>query len=284
VARSRQLNAKPFGGLSNQISGIVVRVGYTPFPLILFNRYRNYVKTSEVAKLFGVHPNTVRLYEEWGYLPPIPRDSSGQRAFTEKHVEQMRLVRHTLHNAPRSGLQIKQSYKELVWLACAGHVQLAITQTHKHLAVVKLARERAQNAHDFLQGVVPENIAHLANRPLHIHQAASLIDESVPVLRRWESSGVILVPRNPKNNYRTYRTNEIGWLFVVQSLRFAGHTISSCRRLINQYHNEKSLQKSQSRSPQNLCEAIVECISLFIEHEKHTNEVFDHLHRMTALV
>jgi DNA-binding transcriptional MerR regulator len=108
------------------------------------------VKTSEVAKLFGVHPNTVRLYEEWGYLPPIPRDSSGQRAFTEKHVEQIRLVRHTLHNAPRSGLQIKESYKELVWLACAGHVQLAITQTHKHLAVVKLARERAQNAHDFL--------------------------------------------------------------------------------------------------------------------------------------
>jgi hypothetical protein len=39
AARSRQLNASPFGGLSNQISGIVVRVGYTPFPLILFIRY-----------------------------------------------------------------------------------------------------------------------------------------------------------------------------------------------------------------------------------------------------
>src|SRR5688500_8200968 len=117
------------------------------------------MRTLELAQLFRVHPNTVRLYEEWGYLPPIPRDPSGQRAFTEKHVEQMRLARHTLHNAPRSGLQFKESYKELVWLACAGHVQLAITQIHKHLAMVQLACERAQNAHEFLQGGLPEKIA-----------------------------------------------------------------------------------------------------------------------------
>jgi len=31
-----------------------------------------YMRTSDIAKAVGVHPNTVRLYEEWGFLPPIP--------------------------------------------------------------------------------------------------------------------------------------------------------------------------------------------------------------------
>jgi DNA-binding transcriptional MerR regulator len=246
--------------------------------------YRNHMRTSELAKLFGVHPNTVRLYEEWGYLPPIPRDNSGQREFTEKHVEQMRLARCTLLNAPRSGPELKESYRELVWLACTGNLQFAVTQARKHLTMVKLARERTHNAQEFLQGALPVNIAHLAHLPLHIHQAASFIDASVSVLRRWESSGVICVPRNPKNNYRMYGKNEIGWLLVVRSLRQAGHTISSCRRLINQYQKANSLPKSHSCSQASLCDAIVECISLFIEHEKHTNEVLDQLHRMTTLV
>jgi DNA-binding transcriptional MerR regulator len=27
----------------------------------------SYLRTSDLAKAVGVHPNTVRLYEEWGY-------------------------------------------------------------------------------------------------------------------------------------------------------------------------------------------------------------------------
>ena len=35
----------------------------------------HHLRTSEVAQAAGVHPNTVRLYEEWGFLPPVPRSS-----------------------------------------------------------------------------------------------------------------------------------------------------------------------------------------------------------------
>jgi DNA-binding transcriptional MerR regulator len=33
----------------------------------------DYLRTSEITKAVGVHPNTVRLYERWGFLPPVPR-------------------------------------------------------------------------------------------------------------------------------------------------------------------------------------------------------------------
>jgi DNA-binding transcriptional MerR regulator len=232
------------------------------------------MRTSELAKQFGVHPNTIRLYEEWGYLPPIPRDPAGQRIFTEKHVEQMRLARCILHEAPRSGPQFKASYKEMVWLACADQLQLAITQARKHLTMVKSAQGHATDALAFLRDTLPEHVAHLAVPPLNIQQAAALIGISVPILRRWEHFQLIHIPRNPTNKYRIFGRDEIGWLLVIQSLRQAGSKISACHKLIDQY------QKDNKRS---LCDAIDGCILLFIEHEAHTNKVIDQLQRMTTL-
>ncbi len=34
-------------------------------------------KTSEVASIIGVHPNTVRLYEEWGLISKPERLENG---------------------------------------------------------------------------------------------------------------------------------------------------------------------------------------------------------------
>lgn len=53
----------------------------------------NTYRTSEVAKIIGVHPNTVRLYEEWGLIPEAKQKSNGYRVFTDFHIEQLRLAR-----------------------------------------------------------------------------------------------------------------------------------------------------------------------------------------------
>ncbi|MBL7200262.1 MAG: MerR family DNA-binding transcriptional regulator [Anaerolineae bacterium] len=45
---------------------------------------RSYLRTSDIARAVGAHPNTVRLYEEWGFLPPIPRSPAGYRMYTEE--------------------------------------------------------------------------------------------------------------------------------------------------------------------------------------------------------
>ncbi len=70
----------------------------------MVNRYNEIVPrltftTLGVARAVGVHPNTVRLYEAWGYLPPIPRARSGYRQFTRQHVAQMKLARLFLSGA-----------------------------------------------------------------------------------------------------------------------------------------------------------------------------------------
>ena len=53
----------------------------------------NTYTTTEVAKIIGIHPNTVRMYEEWGLIPLAERKPNGYRVFTDFHIEQLRLAR-----------------------------------------------------------------------------------------------------------------------------------------------------------------------------------------------
>lgn len=50
-------------------------------------------KTAEIAAIIGVHPNTVRLYEEWGLIPAAKRQENGYRVFTAFHIQQFWLAR-----------------------------------------------------------------------------------------------------------------------------------------------------------------------------------------------
>jgi MerR family transcriptional regulator/heat shock protein HspR len=52
-------------------------------------------RIGEVAQLLGVHPRTLRLYEEAGLVSPErPR---GQRVFTDEDVQWLRCLRRLIH-------------------------------------------------------------------------------------------------------------------------------------------------------------------------------------------
>jgi len=50
-------------------------------------------RIADVAKLAGVSPSTLRLWEQHGLLKP-ERSDAGQRMYTDKHVELARLIKH----------------------------------------------------------------------------------------------------------------------------------------------------------------------------------------------
>ncbi|MFD0959084.1 MerR family transcriptional regulator [Paenibacillus chungangensis] len=60
------------------------------------NRLLNTYKTSEIASSVGIHPNTVRLYEDLGFIPKPEWKANGYRLFTEFHREQLKLARTAL--------------------------------------------------------------------------------------------------------------------------------------------------------------------------------------------
>ena len=52
-----------------------------------------YLRTSELARAAGAHPNTVRRYAERGWLPPVTRAANGYRLFTQHHLDCLRVAK-----------------------------------------------------------------------------------------------------------------------------------------------------------------------------------------------
>lgn len=189
------------------------------------------LQTSEIAKAAGVHPNTVRLYEEWGFLPPIPRSTSGYRQFTEFHRDQMILARMALHGG-WPGRKIRHSALVLVRCAAAGDLHEALVLAKQHQVLVQGEQERAETAVSFLENWIQNKTLKKRTPLLSIGKTAQQLDISIDMLRDWERNGLITPSRHPKNNYRQYGPTEIGRLRVIRTLRLAGYSLLSILRML----------------------------------------------------
>ena len=107
-----------------------------------------FLRTSEIAHAVSVHPNTVRLYEEWGFLGSIPRSRSGYRQFTTTHLQQMKLARIALKWPYPGG---KRVVIDLVSHAAQGNLGESLELAYKFLAQVQAEQVYAETAVCFLE-------------------------------------------------------------------------------------------------------------------------------------
>jgi len=187
------------------------------------------LRTAEVAAAAGVHPNTVRLYEEWGYLPPIPRSRRGYRQFTEAHVAQMKLARLALQWPYPGG---KEPVAELVRRAAQGDFGRALELAYHYLANVRAEQAQAEAAVSFLEQWAAGQVADRVAQPLSIGQAAERLDVTRDMLRNWDRNGLLDVPRHPDNGYRQYGARELGRARVIRMLRQAGYSVMAILRML----------------------------------------------------
>jgi DNA-binding transcriptional MerR regulator len=186
---------------------------------------------SAVAREVGVHPNTVRLYEEWGFLPPVPRSPNGYRLFTEAHLDQMRLARLALHGS-WPGKNIRESALELVPQSASGDLGGALERAYHHLALVQAERAQAEAAAALLERWAGGIEADATAQALRIGEAAQMLGATTDMLRNWERNGLIQVPRDSANGYRLYGVAEIGRLRVIRMLNRAGCSQMAILRML----------------------------------------------------
>lgn len=190
----------------------------------------DYLTTAQIAKGAGVHPNTVRLYEQLGLLPPIPRSPAGYRKFTPMHLRQMVLARTALIG-PYPGKVIRASAASVVRRAASGDLGGALELAYRHLVTVQAELAHAETAAALLQRWAEGKAADATQQPLHIKEAAALLQVTPDALRSWERNGLIQVPRDPHNRYRTYTSVQIGQLRVIRMLRTAGYSSMAILRM-----------------------------------------------------
>jgi DNA-binding transcriptional MerR regulator len=191
---------------------------------------REYIRTSEIARDVGCHPNTVRLYVEWGYIPPVERSSSNYRLFEKKHLDHMRLAWMTL-SGQFPGRTIRRSGIALVKHAATGDLGGALEMAYSHLALVKSEQAQAEAAADLLSRWTQGAVADATVGPLRIGDAACLLNVTKDMLRNWENNGLIDVPR-ADNGYRQYGAPELGRLRVIRMLVRAGYSMMAILRML----------------------------------------------------
>jgi len=190
----------------------------------------------------GVHPNTVRLYEEWGYLPPVPRAANGYRLFSQAHLDQMRLAR-TLLQWPYPGG--KGPVVQLVKKAAQGDLGQAMELAYGYLASTRSEQARAEAAVEFLEHWASGQATDTTTQTLRIGAAAVHLGVTADMLRNWEHNGLLEVPRDPANGYRRYGAIQLGRARVIRVLRHAGYSVMAILRMLREFDAGRAGQLRQ---------------------------------------
>jgi DNA-binding transcriptional MerR regulator len=193
----------------------------------------SYLRTSDLAKAVGAHPNTVRRYVDRGILPPVERSPSGYRRFTQRHLDCMRVARQVYCNQ-YLGTAIFQSGERIVQATVNGDLSSARELAYNHLALVRSERAQADAAASQLERWAFGLSAEGAAPPLQIGQVARLLGVSLDIVRNWDRNGLIDIPRDPANGYRRYGTREINRLRVIRMLSRAGYSTAAILRMLIQ--------------------------------------------------
>jgi len=184
----------------------------------------------DLARATGVHRNTVLLYEQWGFLPAIPRAANGYRQYTASHLEQMRLARIALPGPYPGGGQPVQA---LVKAAARGDYAEARRQTQRYAANVRREARQALAALRELEAWARQPPAGAAGC-VHRRVAAGRVGCSLDALRTWERNGLARIGKD-RRGYCQYDGATISRLKIIRALRTAGYSIAAILRMLGEY-------------------------------------------------
>lgn len=193
----------------------------------------NTYNTSEIAHSIGIHPNTVRLYEELGLIPKPERRANGYRIFTDLHMEQMKFARIALKvEVLQNGLR-KQAIA-IIRTSAAGNFNKAVGLTKHYLQQIKNEQKNAEEAIEITQRMLSGGSQgqKTGTMVLTRKEAADYLQISMDALRNWEMNGLLTVKRK-QNGYRIYTEEDMHRLKIIRSLRCGNYSLSAILRMLN---------------------------------------------------
>jgi DNA-binding transcriptional MerR regulator len=191
----------------------------------------NIYKTSEIAHSIGIHPNTVRLYEELGLIPKPERTLTGYRVFTDFHMEQIKFARIALKvEVLQNGLRGQAI--AIIKTSAAGNFNKAISLTGHYLLQIRNEQKNAEEAISITERLLSGNCQETGTMFLTRKETADYLHVSMDVLRNWEMNGLLTIKRK-QNGYRVYTDEDIRRLKIIRSLRCANYSLSAILRMLN---------------------------------------------------
>lgn len=222
----------------------------------------NTYSTTEVAKIIGIHPNTVRMYEEWGLIPLAERKSNGYRIFTDFHIEQLRLARIAFQiEVLQNGLRKK--VVETIKLSAKRDFDKALMFAEEYRSQIQREQRNAEEsigiAKQILSGKSVGDTLFLKQK-----EVSDCLDISMDTLRNWERNGLLQVKRR-QNGYRAYTNDDIERIKMIRTLRLANYSLEAILRMLHALeHNPKVDMKQVLNTPQADADIVSVCDRLIV--------------------
>lgn len=237
--------------------------------------------TSQIAKIIGVHPNTVRMYEALELIPKPLRKANGYRIFNDIHIDQFKLARTAFQiEVLQSGM--RKMIIEVVRLSANGLYDNAIALVNKYIDTAEIEISNANEAVEIANTLLkssPEKEPALFKRK----EVSDILKISMDTLRNWEMNGLLIVKRK-ENGYRVYDYEDIKKLKIIRSLRCANYSLSSILRMMNAIPQNESADTRQVLNTPNENEDIVSvCDKLIIslnQAKKNAEQIIEMLLEM----
>ncbi|WP_271712906.1 MerR family transcriptional regulator [Anaeromicropila herbilytica] len=192
---------------------------------------QNYYTTANIAKIIGIHPNTVRLYESLGLITKPERKQNGYRIFTNLHIEQLKIARLAFEvEILQNGLR-KLAVKIIKTCAECNYTE-AISLTLRYLEQVQEERKSAEKAIKIVEQIIDGKSEAPQQICMTRKEAADYLNVTIDTLRNWEMNGLITIKRK-KNGYRVYTEQDLQHLTIINSLRCANYSLSAILRMLS---------------------------------------------------
>lgn len=242
----------------------------------------NLYRTSEIANRIGIHPNTVRLYEELELIPKPERKENGYRVFTDLHMEQIQLARIALKiEVLQNGLR-KQAIT-IIKTSALGYFGKAICLTEGYVQQIQNEQSNAEEAIAITEKLLLNDGQQPCATFLTRKEAADHLQITIDTLRNWEMNGLLTVKRK-QNGYRVYGDDDIRRLKIIRSLRCANYSLSAILRMLNTLSRNPEADIRQAiDTPKQNDEIISVCDKLLtsLHHaEQNAKEMLAQLYKM----
>ena len=223
-------------------------------------------KTSEVAKLIGIHSNTVRMYEDLGLISKPSRKDNGYRVFTDLHIYQLKLARKAFEvEVLQNGLRKKAV--AIVKMSAKQDFDESIVLTKEYIKSIKKEIDNANEAAD-IAGKLMDGLNYEKNFNLKRKEVSELLGISMDTLRNWEMNGLVNIKRK-QNGYRIYTYEDIQRLKVIRSLKCGNYSLSAILRMLNKLseHNEADINEVLNSPSENediisVCDKLIISLNL----------------------
>ena len=236
-----------------------------------------------MAKASGLSVQSIRNYEQWGFLPESQRSSAGYRRYEQRH----------LHALTVSRMMIRafgwERSRGIMSSLHRGELAPALAALDAYHAVLHRERQEVERSLEVLRNTSLRELASSHNEQqeaisfskkhsFRIGEVAQQVGVRVSAVRFWEEQGLVKPSRERESRYRSYDAEQVRNVRIVVLLRKVGYNFETIRMVLAQLTTgspEQALAAAEQRLAelQERSRACMEATATLWEYIKNTRLV-----------